>query len=127
MLNIKKDALALGKKGEILTREYLIHEGFTILGSNIRIRGGEIDLIAQKKDLVVCVEVKTRTESATDMAELISPWQQKRIVTTARHFLAHHKLSEVTCRFDVALINLNTQHPITYIADAFQEESPWNS
>jgi putative endonuclease len=118
----RQEARSLGQEGELLVKEYLIRKGFAIIASNLRMRGGEIDIIAQKKSLMVCVEVKTRAADDTDMAELISSWQQKRIITTAQYFLAHHKVTtEVTCRFDVALIHRDTSLSLMYIEDAFQE------
>lgn len=39
----------LGELGERLAREYLVDNGYNILGKNWRINFGEIDIIAQKK------------------------------------------------------------------------------
>lgn len=123
MNSTKKVALTLGTRGEQLVKDQLVREGFTIIATNMRIRGGEIDLIARKDDLLVCVEVKTRTSAATDLAELITPWQQKRIIAAARHFIAKNNIDGVTCRFDVALITADAGVSSIYIPDAFQEGS----
>ena len=120
MKPIKQASLQLGSAGEKLVEEYLIKQGFKILMRNMRIQGGEIDLIAQKNDLVVCTEVKTRTALQTDMAELITPWQQQRIILAAQHFLAKRKLDTVTCRFDVALVAMYPEPSLSYIPDAFE-------
>ena len=50
----------LGELGERLAAEYVQKKGMRILEHNYRIRGGEIDLIAQDGDEVVFIEVKTR-------------------------------------------------------------------
>jgi len=122
MSSTKKLAQQLGTHGEQIVKDHLMREGFVIVASNMRIRGGEIDLIARKKDLLVCVEVKTRTDNETDLAELITPWQQKRIVTAARHFMVHHEIDEVVCRFDVALVSMNDMPTLSYIPNAFEGE-----
>ena len=120
MNNKKQLSRILGIQGEQLVHEYLTKQGFTILAQNMRIQAGEIDLIAQKKDLVICVEVKTRTNQATDMAELITPWQQQRIIRAAQFFLIKHKLDQVTCRFDVALVAMTPEPSLDYIPNAFE-------
>lgn len=52
---------AIGKQGEAQAAAYLLGGGFSLLGRNVRTPHGEIDLIVQKQDLTVFVEVKTRT------------------------------------------------------------------
>lgn len=53
-----------GKKGEELAKQHLQREGYRILGQNyVNKKGyriGEIDIIAQDKEMLVFVEVKTR-------------------------------------------------------------------
>lgn len=120
MKQTKYASLQLGITGEKLVEDYLVKQGFKILMRNMRIQGGEIDLIAQKDDLVICIEVKTRTDQQTDMAELITLWQQQRIIRAAHHFLAKHKLDTVTCRFDVALVAMHPEPKLDYIPDAFE-------
>jgi len=120
MKSIKQASLQLGTTGEKLVEEYLLQHGFTILMRNMRIQGGEIDLIAQKDDLIVCTEVKTRTDQRTDLAELITPWQQQRIIRAAHHFLAKKRLDAVTCRFDVALVAMHPEPSLDYIPNAFE-------
>ncbi len=120
MKHKKQASLHLGAAGETLVKEYLTRHGFTVIAQNMRIQGGEIDLIAHNNDLIVCVEVKTRTNLETDMAELISPWQQQRIIRAAHHFLAKHRFDAVTCRFDVALVAMHPEPSLDYIPNAFE-------
>jgi putative endonuclease len=120
MILKKQASLHLGSAGEKLVSEYLHAHGFKILTQNMRIQGGEIDLIARKDDLIVCVEVKTRTNQETDMAELVTPWQQQRIIHAAQMFLAKNRLDAVTCRFDVALVAMDPEPRLDYIPDAFE-------
>ncbi len=54
----------VGNKGEDLACEYLVKNGYKILGRNYRVNFGEIDIIAKKKGLfsdkvIHFVEVKT--------------------------------------------------------------------
>lgn len=51
----------VGKLGEDIAREYLKGKGYRIIEQNYRTRYGEIDLIAQKENTLVLVEVRTKT------------------------------------------------------------------
>lgn len=50
----------LGRRGEDLAATFLAGLGYTILDRNWRVRGGELDIVAQDADTTVFVEVKTR-------------------------------------------------------------------
>ena len=54
----------LGKKGEQLAVDFLIENGYDIVERNYRFNKAEVDIIAQKKDVLAIIEVKTR--STTD-------------------------------------------------------------
>jgi putative endonuclease len=51
----------LGKKGEKLAIDFLIENDYKILEKNYRYLKAEVDIIARKKDVLVAVEVKTRS------------------------------------------------------------------
>lgn len=51
----------LGNKGESIAVEYLREKGMTILERNVTSRWGEIDIIALRGQVLVFVEVKTKT------------------------------------------------------------------
>lgn len=56
----KKDTNSIGKLGEDIACEYLVKNGYRVLGRNHWEKWGEIDIIAQARDLtLVFVEVKT--------------------------------------------------------------------
>jgi putative endonuclease len=110
-----------GKHGEELIANHLEKQGMKILARNYRKQFGEIDLIAGNKRLLVFVEVKLRTFDYVDLAELVVPAQQRRIIATAKAYLAEHGHIDKLCRFDVALVHAKEEEPrITYIPDAFQ-------
>lgn len=52
--------LQRGKQGEEVAEKFLQCRGYDILGKNVRTWRGEIDLIAEKGESIVFVEVKTR-------------------------------------------------------------------
>jgi uncharacterized protein (TIGR00252 family) len=112
--------IARGNRAESLVAHSLEKHGFKVLERNYKQPFGEIDVIAQKDELLVFVEVKMRQKSYFDLAELITPSKQHKIIATAETYLAQHNYHDKTCRFDVALVEMHENEPkITYLADAF--------
>ncbi len=60
----KQKNKTLGNLGENLAADYLIKQGYKIIKRNFRTRYGEIDIIAQDKDTLAFIEVKTRKSSS---------------------------------------------------------------
>jgi len=61
--------LAVGILGEQIAVNFLIKKGFSILRRNVRLRSGELDIVAQKDDVLHFVEVKTGS---------VRTWQKQR-------------------------------------------------
>ncbi|MCB1214777.1 MAG: YraN family protein [Deltaproteobacteria bacterium] len=80
-----------GLLGEALAASYLKKQGYKILKKRFRYRLGEIDLIAQKKDQLAFVEVKTRSKAWKHTAlEAIGPKKLLALEGTAYYFLENH-------------------------------------
>jgi putative endonuclease len=114
-----------GKQGETSVAKALCTQGFTILASNYATPLGEVDIVAQHKNLIVFVEVKVRSSRYFDLSTVITPSKQRKIICAAKHFMAsyayqHH---DIAYRFDVALIEPNSlgTPTLTYLADAFRD------
>jgi putative endonuclease len=83
----------LGSRGEEAVLKYYRRQRYKILDQNWRVRRGEVDLIAAKKDVLVFVEVKTRsTDGFARPAENIDHKKQEKIVSLVELYLASHKL-----------------------------------
>lgn len=90
-----------GPLGERYAANYLRKNGFTILAANFTSRFGEIDLIAQKGDILSFIEVKTRSkDSLISPAEAIDYKKQNRIIKAALHYISVYGYS-MQPRFDV--------------------------
>ena len=114
------DTKQLGIVGEQYVADYLVKQGFAVCARNFSTRDGEIDLIAQKDSLILFVEVKTRINPLFDMAQVITPSKQHKIVRTARKYLILQNLDQHYCRFDVALVQkIGDRLELEYIQDAF--------
>ena len=85
---------------------HLDRSGFTIVERNFRTRGGEIDIVARKGDVLVFVEVRSReVPDFGTPEESVTPAKRRRIVATARQYLSNVPPSSWReARFDVIAI-----------------------
>ncbi len=116
-----KSTKQIGDFGERAAQRYLIQKGYIIHERNYRIRGGEIDIIAEKDDTLVFVEVKTRKNTNYGMpSEAVDMRKRRRIIKAAYYYLHG---AQRTVRFDVieVLYRGKTAY-IHHIEDAFWEE-----
>lgn len=98
-----------GGAGEEIVAQHYADNGYIIVRRNFRVRGGEIDLIAENEQEVVFVEVKTRDQK-TSYRPYESVWgdQQNSIKYAANIFLSRSKMSAfLRPRFDVAEVWLD--------------------
>lgn len=113
----------LGNRGEQAIADYLVKQGYTIIATNYQKRSGEIDLIAQKNELIAFIEVKLRTKNYFNISEVITFSKQRKIIATAQRFILEQSLFNHIYRFDVALVEYNNDNSvITYIKNAFTKE-----
>jgi putative endonuclease len=115
--------LSKGKEAENLVIAWLKKQRFTILEENFRKKCGEIDIIAQKGNVIAFVEVKSSATDYFNLSHVIVPAKQRKIIKTAHWYIAQHNLSNTIYRFDVALV-LHSVHnsTIEYIPNAFTQE-----
>jgi len=91
----------IGRFGENAAADYLRKKRYKIIGANYRCRLGEIDLIAEDKESVVFVEVKSRKDASFAQArEFVTPSKQRKLTSTAQLWLAQNP-TEKQPRFDV--------------------------
>lgn len=90
-----------GKIGEIFAAQHLQKQGYRIVGMNYHSRYGEIDIIAEKEEFIVFVEVKTRSiRSFARPMEWVTASKRKKIILSAESFLLDNPV-ELQPRFDV--------------------------
>lgn len=97
--------LAFGKAGEKIAISYLETLGYTILETNYRLPGGEIDIVANEGGVLAFIEVKTRrSDTFGTPEEAITPWKIRRLTRTAQVYKLTHKNLPDTMRIDVLAI-----------------------
>ena len=110
----------LGIKGEEIAAEHLKKSGYKILFRNWKWGKNEIDIVAEKDNTVVFVEVKTRTdEFLGGVASAISTEKQKSIIYAAEGYIRRFGVDKES-RFDVLTIIMSGETPsIDHIENAF--------
>ncbi len=97
---------AQGDAAEERACHHLVRSGFTIVERNYRTKGGEIDIVARKGDVLVFVEVRSLDVSGFGTPEeSVTPAKRRRIVGAARQYLSKVQPSSWReARFDVIAI-----------------------
>lgn len=97
----------IGALGEEIAANYLKRRGYLILERNIRLGEGEIDIIAEKGEFLVFVEVRTRTGSSFGTPEeSVTAQKRERLLTLAQAYIQAHEGLPPSWRIDVVAVEL---------------------
>lgn len=110
----------LGQKGEELAVEHLKKSGYRILHRNWKSGKPEVDIIAENKDFIVFIEVKTRSDDfMMHPVTAVTKEKQRSIIFCADTYIQRYNITK-ECRFDVITIIIGADsHQIDHIEDAF--------
>lgn len=110
----------LGKLGEELAVAFLIDNDYVILETNWAFQKAEIDIIAQKENVIAIVEVKTRSSLAFGLPQdFVKPKKVQLLVKAVNEYIISRDL-DVTVRFDIiAVYKEANKYEIEHIQDAF--------
>jgi len=110
----------LGKLGEELAVDFLLKKGYKIRAKNWRYLKAEVDIIAQKENTIIAVEVKTRsTDYFGDPQDFITKKKIKLLVMAMNEYVVSRDL-DVEVRFDIIAILRNQKGTkIEHLEDAF--------
>lgn len=107
-----------GRRAERLAELALLLKGFRIVARRFRAAGGEIDLIARRRGLIVFAEVKARA-SLDEAVFAVTPRTRRRIENAGRRFLAlNPRLSPDEVRYDIIAV---AGWKLRHLADAWRE------
>ena len=91
-----------GMNGEIIAEEFLKNKNYKIICKNFYTRRGEIDIIAQKDNFIIFIEVKTRSNLKYGTPSMAVNWTKlQHMKTSAKIFLALNRFYKYDIRFDV--------------------------
>jgi putative endonuclease len=114
---LRLGARGFGKSSETLAADFLASQGYHILDLKFTIRGGEIDIVAERGDSVAFVEVKGRPTHRDGM-EAITEGKRRRVARAAGAWLARNPwASNHALRGDAILVDAG-RSPL-HIEDAF--------
>lgn len=110
----------LGKLGEELAVDFLQKNGYDILETNWVFQKAEIDIIAQKDNTLVAVEVKTRTSIDFGLPQdFVKPKKIQLLVKAINEYVVSNDL-DVEVQFDIIAINKEEKDfNIEHIKNAF--------
>ncbi|WP_339659347.1 YraN family protein [uncultured Polaribacter sp.] len=110
----------LGEIGEQIAVDFLIKNGYKILERNYRYIKAEVDIIAQKADVLAIVEVKTRsTDHFGNPQDFVNPKKIKLLLSAIDHYVIQREL-DLEVRFDIiAIIYQKNNIKIEHLEDAF--------
>lgn len=110
----------LGKFGEKQAVAYLQEKGYDILETNWTFQKAEIDIIAKKDNLLVVVEVKTRSSLNFGLPQdFVKPKKIQLLVKAVNEYVISNDL-DVTVRFDIIAVHKEAKNfNIEHIEEAF--------
>ena len=107
----------MGRAGEKRAVEFLKEKGYKILEQNFKTHFGEIDVIVRDGEVVVFVEVKTRSDDRFGApSEAVNYKKREKYFVVASEYLRNKGLLDSPSRFDVVEIE---NGKINHIIDAF--------
>lgn len=119
----------IGRIGEEMVAKFLRSRGYIIFARNHHEKYGELDIVAENRDIMLFVEVKTRkADSLMDPADAVDRDKQQKLINTAGAFLkkAHH-FGDI--RFDIAEVTYTVDSggeyhfSLHYIKNAFPSDA----
>ena len=113
--------LDIGNAGEQLARTFLEQKGYVILETNWRYKRAEVDIIAKEGEVLVFIEVKTRsTDAFGKPEEFITPYKENLLIAAAAAYMEQIG-HEWAIRFDIiSIIYRSAQHfQMEHFEDAF--------
>jgi len=107
----------LGRAGENLAQRHLKNKGYRLVGQNIRLFCGEVDLLMQDGNSLVIVEVKTKSSDIFGLASDMVTLKKKRKLLQLGKALSQ-KFPNKAVRIDVVAID---KENIEHIVSAVEE------
>jgi putative endonuclease len=113
------DKIKTGNQGEEIAAEFLQQRGYEILARNYRYKHSEIDLIVRKNDIIVFVEVKTRSSSGFGEPEaFVGSKKAAKIFEGADQYVYENNWNG-NIRFDIVSVKLGSKSEVVHFEDAF--------
>ena len=119
---MKGERRAWGDQAEQLVVEVLEQRGYRVLDRNVHCRFGELDVVAERGEVLAFVEVRMRASErfGSPLASVLGP-KQRKVVLAATEYCQRRRLFRRVIRFDVAsVVGRGRSGVVEYVEDAFQ-------
>ena len=114
--------IKLGNIGENRVINFLERKKFKILDKKFKAKYGEVDIIAQRGNLIAFIEVKTRQRKYFPISNVVTFRKQQKIIKSAKFFILKNNIFDKILRFDIATVLYESNnYKIEYLKNAFQE------
>jgi putative endonuclease len=118
------DRAVLGRSAEDVAADFLSRNDVQILERNFRRRLGEIDIVGRIQDVLIIVEVRTRSSDAFGgAAASVDFIKQRKIIRATQQLLQKRReFAELRVRFDVVVVRdaLSRKPEVEWIQHAFE-------
>lgn len=96
-----------GRAAEQAAQQALASAGFTVIESNFRVRGAELDVVCRDDAGLAFVEVRARGPSDLEPSATILAPKFRTLLRGARAWLARHRAAAAAWRFVVVSVTLD--------------------
>ena len=128
----KQETQTTGNIGEYLAAKFLKERGFDIIETNYLKKWGEIDIVAEKDDVLHFVEVKATATVSQETNDEYRPeenirlWKKQRMTRAIKTYLLDRNVSnETEFLVDVIALNLDffsRKAKVRWVKDVLLEE-----
>lgn len=113
-----------GTRSERAAARFLRQQGMRILHQNWSCKLGELDIVAEHRQVIVFVEVRSTANPQTESpAASVDDRKQRRLTNLALHYLSYHRMLNHPARFDVVALSWpkgQSRPTIDYHPNAFE-------
>ena len=120
MKKFTSNSQKIGQVGEDIACKFLMKHGFSVLERNYTKKWGEIDIIAQKDNVLYFVEVKSKSVSNLNFnfdningtgspEENMHPWKLKRLSRVVQTYLINKRIGNIDWQFDLLVVYLDIE------------------
>jgi putative endonuclease len=107
---VKGTRKRLGDAGEEIAARELVRRGYTVRERNWHCPEGELDIVAEQRQVLVFVEVRTRRgDRFGTPEESITPIKRAHLIAAAQSYLQEHALEERDWRIDVVAVEMSSR------------------
>lgn len=112
----------IGELGEGVACTFFEKQGYSILERNYTKKWGEIDIIAEKGNILYFIEVKSKSVSDLDYVthetgnsffrpeENVHIWKRKRLARVIQTYLIHNRIGNRDWQFDILVVYLDLEN-----------------